>query len=233
MATPENSKKRGPRPLLALLALAAAVLVAALAWRAWQVTEQAAQLAAARPLPRPPPPSGPPPPPDVPYNELVPIAAPVPAPPIDLPTADGRRFSLAGARGQVVLVNFWATWCPPCVKEMPGMVKLGQALARKYPGKFQLVAVSVDEEPGALQRFFGGPPYGGPPRDVTVALEPGAGVVTRAFYCTGRRACRPDDVKFPESYIVDRQGRIAALVVGDIDWSIPSARRYLESLIEG
>lgn len=113
------------------------------------------------------------------------------------------------------------------------MVKLGQDLARKHPGKFRMVAVSVDEEPGAVKAFFSEPAYGGLPKDVVVALEPGAGEVTRGYYCRGRGACRPDEVKFPETYIVDKEGRIVALVVGDIDWSTPATRKYLESLIQG
>jgi thiol-disulfide isomerase/thioredoxin len=177
--------------------------------------------------------AGPPPPPDVPYNQLVTAARPVRAPAIELPTADGKRFSLAAARGQVVVVNFWATWCPPCAREMPSMVKLGQDLARRFPGKFRMVAVSVDDQPGAVEKFFAAPPYRGLPRDVVVALEPGAGEVTRGYYCGGRGACRPEDVKFPETYVVDQEGRIVALVVGDIDWSVPAARRYLEALIQG
>jgi hypothetical protein len=116
---------------------------------------------------------------------------------------------------------------------MPSMVKLGQELARRHPGKFRMVAVSVDEQPGAVEQFFKAPVYGGLPRDVVVALEPGAGPVTRGYYCGGRGACRPEDVKFPETYIVDKQGRISAMVVGDIDWSVPATRAYLETLIQG
>jgi len=171
--------------------------------------------------------------PEIPFNQLVVRSDPVPAPPVELPTADGKSFSLAAARGQVVVLNFWATWCPPCAKEMPGMVRLGQALSRKYPGKFRMVAVSVDEEAGAVQRFFSTPAYGGLPRDVAVALEPGAGLVTRTYYCVGRGACRPEEVQFPETYIVDRAGRISGVVVGDIDWSDPAVSLYLEGLLRG
>jgi hypothetical protein len=84
-----------------------------------------------------------------------------------------------------------------------------------------------------VERFFAAAPYRGLPKDVVVALEPGGGVVTRGFYCRGRSACGPGDVKFPETYIVDQQGRIVSFVVGDIDWSDPSARTYLEGLIKG
>ncbi len=224
--------KQGPRPLLALAAFAGAGLVAALAWYAWRITSDAQPV----PVPvaqAPARPGAPPPPPEVPYNQLVTLARPLSAPAIDLPTADGGRFTFPGAAGQVMMVNFWATWCPPCVKEMPSMVKLGQELARRHPGKFRMVAVSVDEDSKAVPDFFAAPAYGGLPKDVVVALEPGAGKVTRSYYCRGRGACRPEDVKFPETYIVDKAGRIVAMVVGDIDWSMPAAKKYLETLIQG
>jgi thiol-disulfide isomerase/thioredoxin len=218
-----------PRPLLAIAGVAGALLVVALGWYAWRITS-AVRPPAGAPTARAP---ASPPAPDIPYNRLVSLSAPVVAPAIDLPTAGGKRFSLAEARGEVVVVNFWATWCPPCAKEMPSMVKLGQELTARYPGKFRMVAVSVDDQPGAVQQFFSAKPFGGLPRDVVVALEPGAGEVTRGYYCRGRGACNPDEVKFPETYIVDRAGRIMAVVVGDIDWSQPTVRLYLETLIQG
>jgi thiol-disulfide isomerase/thioredoxin len=233
MASPVPSKQ-GPRPLLALAAFAGAALVGALAWYAWRITADQARVAAPPPpAARPQPAAQVPPAPEIPYNQLLTRARPVAAPPIDLATADGRRFSLAEARGQLVLVNFWATWCPPCAKEMPSMVKLGQALTRRHPGKFKMVAISVDEQLDAVKQFFAAAPYRGLPRDVVVALEPGAGEVTRRYYCEGRGACGPEDVKFPETYIVDGQGQIVALVVGDIDWSAPSVEKILEGLIKG
>jgi len=234
--------RRGPSPLLAAAAFAGVALVCALAWHAWRITQQADQLAATRaPAPppvaaRPPGPptmdGGPPPAPAIPENQIVTRGQPVPAPPLELPTADGKRVSLAALKGQVVMVNFWATWCPPCAKEMPGMVKLGEALTRKHPGKFRMVAVSVDEDTAALMKFFSGPAYGGLPKNVVIAREPGIGQVTRAYYCVGRGACRPQEVQLPESYLVDKQGRITGVVVGDIDWASPIAAQYLEELIK-
>jgi thiol-disulfide isomerase/thioredoxin len=230
--SPSPTKDR-PRPLLAAAAFAGALLVAGLAYWAWRVTDQASRLAAAPPPPPPAPARGPPPAPEIPFNQLVVRSDPVPAPPVELPTVDGRPFSLAAARGQVVVVNFWATWCPPCAKEMPSMLKLGQALTRKYPGRFRMVAVSVDEEAAAVKRFFSAPGFGGMPKDVVVALEPGGGAVTRSYYCTGRGACRPQEVQFPETYIVDPSGRISGVVVGDIDWSNQAVSQYLEGLLKG
>jgi thiol-disulfide isomerase/thioredoxin len=154
--------------------------------------------------------------------------ADVPAPPLDLADLDGGRFSLAAARGEVVFVNFWATWCPPCREEMPSMVRLGRELAAKYPGKFRMVAVSVDEGWTPVREYFGAPPFFGKP-GMTVVLDPDQGT-TQAFYCAARGGACPA-LKFPETYIVDKNGRVTAYVVGPRDWSDPAARIFLESLI--
>ena len=65
----------------------------------------------------------------------------VPAPNFTLPGLDGKMVSLADYKGKVVLLNIWATWCPPCVEEMPSMEKLYQEL--KGEG-FEILAVSID-----------------------------------------------------------------------------------------
>jgi thiol-disulfide isomerase/thioredoxin len=154
----------------------------------------------------------------------------VPAPALDLEGVDGRPVSLAALKGRVVFVNFWATWCPPCLEEMPTMVALGQALAAKHPGKFTMVAVSVDEGWEPVREYLHAPPFFGPERTgLTVALDPDQ-KVTQAFYCAARGGNCPD-LKFPETYIVDREGRLVSFVVGPRDWSDPAAFAFLESLI--
>jgi thiol-disulfide isomerase/thioredoxin len=221
---PPVQPPQGPVRWRAIAAVAAVVLISALAWSAWRLASSARLPAASQAVK---------PPPSIPQNLLVTAPVPVPAPPLDLPTTDGRRFSLADARGQVVIVNFWATWCGPCVQELPSLVQLGRALAERHPGKFRILAVSVDEEPAAVARFFAKPAFGGVPPELVVALEPGAGPVTRAFHCQGRGACRPEDVRFPETYVVDQQGRIVAMVVGYIDWSTLGSMRFLEAVLAG
>jgi thiol-disulfide isomerase/thioredoxin len=151
-----------------------------------------------------------------------------PAPAIELAALDGSRFSLASARGQVVFVNFWATWCPPCREEMPSMMRLGAELAARYPGQFRMVAVSVDEDLAAVKDYFAAPPFSGVPSGLTVAHDPDQ-AVTKAYFCTARGAC--PDLKFPETYIVDKAGRLVAYIVGPRDWSDPGARAFLEALI--
>jgi thiol-disulfide isomerase/thioredoxin len=152
------------------------------------------------------------------------------APTFELATHDGARVSLASLRGQVVFVNFWATWCPPCREEMPSMMALGRQLEARYPGKFRMLAVSVDEGWDPIQAFFAAPPYGGATAPLTVLLDRPDQATTVAFYCAARGGC-PGEYKFPESYIVDRRGRLVAYVVGPRDWSDPRAQAYLEQLL--
>ena len=113
------------------------------------------------------------------------------------------------------------------------MLALGEALTRAHPGKFRMVAVSVDTSAQLVKDFFAQAPYRGLSKAVTFALEPGAGEVTRSYYCKGRGACSPNEVAFPETYIVDRKGRLVSFVVGPIDWALPALRAHLESLIAG
>lgn len=143
---------------------------------------------------------------------------------------DGTHLALASLRGQVVFVNFWATWCPPCRDELPSMLALGKALQERYPGRFTMLAVSVDEGWSAVDAFFAAPPYQGAPGPLTLALDRRDQATTLAFYCAARGGC-PGEYLFPETYVVDRAGRLVAYVIGPRDWSDPRARAYLEQLL--
>jgi len=207
MAAPRPAQTpRSRRDLVALVAIALAVVGAAAAWRAWRGRAQAAEVRAAA-------------------AQFEIDLTDAPAPPIELASMDGRRLSLAALRGKVVFVNFWATWCPPCRAEMPSMIALGRELEQRHPGKFAMLAISVDDGWGEVGAYFAGPP----PAGITVALDTEQ-VVTRAYYCAARHAC-PDRYLFPESYIVDPSGRLVAYVVGPREWSERSVRVFLESLI--
>ncbi len=103
---------------------------------------------------------------------------------------DGKTYSLDGLRGKVVLLNFWATWCPPCRREMPDLEKLYQALA---PRGFVVLAVS-DEARGTVEKFLEGKGYTFP-----VLLDPGR-EVNSAFQVQG----------IPQSFVFDRQGKLVA-----------------------
>jgi len=208
-----GTSTRSGRAKVALVAVGA-LAVALFLWQTWEILSSRPRIV------RPPAPSA---------AEAFGIdRANAPAPPIELAALDGTRFSLASALGQVVFVNFWATWCPPCRDEMPSMIRLGQELQARYPGRFRMVAVTVDEDLGAVREYFASPPFSGPPGGITVAHDVDQSV-TRAYYCTARGFC--PDIKFPETYIVDKRGRLVAYVVGPRDWGSPAARAFLEGLL--
>jgi thiol-disulfide isomerase/thioredoxin len=153
----------------------------------------------------------------------------VPAPELKVEGEDGKPLSLAKLRGKVVFVNFWATWCPPCIEEMPTMLQLGRDLAAKHPGRFAMVAVSGDDAWAPVKEYFT-KNFGGVPKELTVVRDPDTGAA-KAYYCAARGYC--PDIKFPETYIVDRSGKIAGIAVGPRNWADPQARAWLETLIRG
>ncbi|MGC4001012.1 MAG: TlpA disulfide reductase family protein [Anaeromyxobacter sp.] len=152
------------------------------------------------------------------------------APDFTLQGIDGKPVTLAQLKGQVIFVNFWATWCPPCRSEMPSMLALGRELEARHPGKFRMLAVSVDDGWDPVREFLNAPPFLGKLDGVTVALDDGL-TATKAYYCAARGAC-PSQYQFPESYVIDRDGKLVAFVVGPREWTDPTAAAWLESLIK-
>ena len=131
---------------------------------------------------------------------------------IALPDLEGKTVKLSDFRGQVVLVNFWATWCPPCIEEMPSLQKLHEVLSDKG---LYVMAISVDENLEDVERF----------RDdlkvtLPILLDPGGKVAHS--YAT---------FKFPETYIVDRDGKLAGKVIGPRDWIAPLVIHDLVELL--
>lgn len=136
------------------------------------------------------------------------------APAFSLQAMDRRAVSLSDYRGKVVFVHFWATWCPPCVEEMP---KLEQLYRRLFGKDFEILAVNVDEGGGeALGSFFRKNPASFP-----VLLDPG-GSIAKSY----------GTFKFPETYVVDRAGTVRFKVIGPLDWMAPETVTALSRLIE-
>ena len=106
---------------------------------------------------------------------------------------DGKTYSLAGLKGRIVLLNFWATWCPPCRKEMPDMEKL----YRSFEAKGLTVVAVSDEDRATVEQFLAKNHYSFP-----VALDPDRRVNT-AFNVEG----------IPKSFIFDREGHLAAQAI--------------------
>jgi thiol-disulfide isomerase/thioredoxin len=123
---------------------------------------------------------------------LVPSVAadtPAPAAPFTLPARSGTPVSLESLKGQVVLVNFWATWCGPCRKEMP----LLEQIQRKYaPLGFTMLGINVEEDTRQMEQFLKDVPVSFP-----ILLDPANGV--SKLY---------DVSAMPSTVIIDRQGRV-------------------------
>jgi len=128
-----------------------------------------------------------------------------------LDTPRGGKFRLSEHRGKVVMVNFWATWCPPCLEEMPAMERLYRQ--HKDAG-FTLVAVSVDADPAKVKPFLTS-------RQLTfpVGLDP-------RMDLANSYAVRA----LPSSFIVDRAGNLAALAIGPRHWDNDAAHSLVEGL---
>ncbi len=116
---------------------------------------------------------------------------------------------LSDYRGKIVLLNFWATWCPPCIQEMPGLVELHHDRP-----DLAILAVSIDQDPDAYSRFLVRRHV-----DLITVRDPGQ-TAAKLYHTEG----------WPETYIIDRQGFIRRKIVGDPDWSNPEIRAYLKSL---
>jgi cytochrome c biogenesis protein CcmG, thiol:disulfide interchange protein DsbE len=131
-------------------------------------------------------------------------------PDFQLPDAGGRSVSLSAQRGHPVLLNFWATWCPPCVDEVPSL----EDLARKLDGTdLRMLAVSVDDDWGAIRRFF--------PKGSAI------GVLLDTSHDIPKKF---GTEKFPESFLIDAAGRVRYYFINKRDWSRPEAVACLESL---
>jgi peroxiredoxin len=131
---------------------------------------------------------------------------------VELPS--GRPTSIEDYRGKVVLLNIWATWCPPCEIEMPSMERLHRKLAGT---DFELVAVSVDEQDSSVVNKFV------QDRGLTFKiLHNQDGTIRQIYQTTG----------VPESFVIDRDGVIVKKVIGAADWDAPVNEHLIRRLLD-
>ena len=134
------------------------------------------------------------------------------APDFTLTGLSGEKVRLSDFRGKVILLNFWASWCPPCREEIPALVSLEKAMAGK---DFRMLAVAIDKGGrDAIVEFL-------KREGVTlpVLLDPD-GSVGKTYGITG----------VPETFVIDKKGTIRKKIIGPIDWSDISVIRYLDNL---
>lgn len=139
-------------------------------------------------------------------------------PPLMLERIDGKQISLTSFRGRPVLVNFWATWCPPCRRELP----LLDELRRMTPEpSLEIVAVSIDQAGRAAVKPF-------LKREGITRLRPFLDPEGRAGKYAGSVAVTPLVLwGMPISYIINREGRLAGYITGEVAWTSEEGRAFL------
>ena len=133
-------------------------------------------------------------------------------PPIQLKDLNGRPFDLVSTRGEVVLVNFWATWCRPCVEEIPSLSRLVKAMEGK---PFKVIAVNIGESAEDIRKFTQSIPL-----NFDILLDKnGATVRDWKVYA------------YPSNYLLDKQGRIRYAYRGALQWDAPAIVQTIEELL--
>jgi peroxiredoxin len=122
-----------------------------------------------------------------------------------------RSVNLNQFRGQVVILNFWATWCPPCVEELPSLIDMQDRMRGKG---VVVVGVSIDVDGDAYHRFI-------KQRNVNFLTVRDPEQKVASVYGTSG---------WPESYIIDRQGVLRRKIVGPINWDSPEMMQFLSKL---
>ncbi len=137
-----------------------------------------------------------------------------------LPSVEFHNFfnssviSSESLKGSVVIVNFWASWCAPCVEEVPSLIKL----INKYNGKVKLLAISGDSSKQDIEIFLKSFP-GLKAENITVVWDENRSLM-KMFSIA----------RLPESYIFSQDLKLQKKVVGTIDWYTEDAQKYIETL---
>jgi cytochrome c biogenesis protein CcmG/thiol:disulfide interchange protein DsbE len=124
-------------------------------------------------------------------------------------TDDARTIDLAHLRGRVVVLNFWASWCAPCLQELPSLI----ALQHQLP-QVQVLGVSTDADPAAYQAFLNR-------HHVDFLTIRDGAQTSNALYGTFR---------YPETYIIDKHGELRRKFIGPQDWTSPEIVDFLQKL---
>ena len=122
-----------------------------------------------------------------------------------------RKVTLSEYRGQVVVLNFWATWCPPCVQEMPSLIQMQQRMREKG---VVVVAVSIDVDEAAYHRFL-------KTYQVNLLTVRDPDQKSPSLYGTHG---------WPETHIIDRTGMIRRKFIGPVEWNSPEIADFLSKL---
>lgn len=144
-------------------------------------------------------------------HRLVALQSPPAMPAIKFTGPDGSKTNLQDMRGQPIIVNIWATWCAPCIAELPSL----NQLSSDYQGRLKVVAISVDRDAEDAQAFLNSINAGSLPlyHDNTFAIASKDGLAANGI---------------PLTVMYNASGREIARVQGEADWQSPEAVRFLD-----
>jgi cytochrome c biogenesis protein CcmG/thiol:disulfide interchange protein DsbE len=134
------------------------------------------------------------------------------APVFSIKADDGRTYTQADFGGKVLILNFWATWCPPCREELPSLDALQRTLG---PKGLVVLAVSVDKDEKVYRDFLVANKVA-----MTTARDPSQEINRK--YGT---------VQFPESYIIDRSGKVVVKIINTTDWMAEQMVKNVQSML--
>lgn len=145
-------------------------------------------------------------------SQLKPYRGQVQPQPISLKDADGNHFEVRDFKNMVTVVNFWATWCPPCVKEIPSLNRLKQAMRGKA---FRLVSINYAETPQHIREFMRNVAV-----DFPVLVDP-----------AGKLAGQWNVVAFPSTFVIGPDGKIQYGANAAIHWDAPEVIQQMDQLL--
>jgi len=148
-------------------------------------------------------------------GEFVPLSQPFPAPTISLAYSTGQTVELSNLRGKLVLVNLWATWCEPCLREMPSLERLQSRLGER------IAVLAVSEDRGgnkAVEPFIAKLGL----KSLKIYIDPKSEV----GHALGVRG-------LPTSFVIDRDGKVIGRVEGAAEWDSSKILGVLEPLLSG
>ncbi|HXJ06605.1 MAG TPA: TlpA disulfide reductase family protein [Candidatus Acidoferrum sp.] len=130
---------------------------------------------------------------------------------------NGKPAHLSDFRGKIVVLNFWGTWCPPCIEETPELNRLQKYLASRNG---VVLGVAADEDQAVYEKFL---------RDQGVSFPTYRDPNTKDNHSPIAESYGTSMI--PETYIIDRQGKIARKIIGFQKWDSPQMRAYFDSLL--
>ncbi len=150
------------------------------------------------------------------------------APEFTVVDPEGKRIALAGYRGQILLLDFWATWCPPCREEVPALIELQERYGKR---RFTILGISFDESDAAVRKFHEEKKLNYPVARVSPSFDKNYGAL---FQFPDSRLIGSDGLirsTLPTTILIDGEGKLHSVHVGSSEF--PMMQKEIKELMEG